>query len=53
MSEKGKIPADDFERKLTIAKPATNRALPHIGVVGDTYTILLTGEDTNGRFCLI
>jgi quercetin dioxygenase-like cupin family protein len=27
--------------------------LPHVGVVGDTYTILLSGEDTAGRFCLI
>ena len=25
----------------------------HIGLVGDTYTILLTGEDTAGRYCLI
>ena len=27
--------------------------LPHSGLVGDTYTILLTGEDTAGRYCLI
>ena len=27
--------------------------MPHIGLVGDTYTILLSGEDTNGRYCLI
>ena len=26
---------------------------PHFGVVGDTYTILLRGEDTAGRYCLI
>jgi quercetin dioxygenase-like cupin family protein len=25
----------------------------HIGLVGDTYTNLLTGKDTAGRFCLI
>ena len=25
----------------------------HIGLVGDTYTILLNGKDTAGRFCLI
>ena len=27
--------------------------MPHIGLVGDTYTVLLSGEDTNGRYCLI
>jgi quercetin dioxygenase-like cupin family protein len=47
------IPADDANRKLKFAKPETDDQLPHIGVVGDTYTILLTGEDTGGRLCLI
>jgi quercetin dioxygenase-like cupin family protein len=27
--------------------------LPHIGLVGNTYTLLLTGADTDGRYCLI
>jgi quercetin dioxygenase-like cupin family protein len=27
--------------------------LPHIGPVGDTYTITASGGDTNGRFCVI
>lgn len=27
--------------------------MPHIGLVGDTYTLLLTGADTKGRYCLI
>ena len=27
--------------------------LPHIGLVGDTYTITVTGEQTAGRFCVI
>jgi mannose-6-phosphate isomerase-like protein (cupin superfamily) len=27
--------------------------LTHIGLAGDTYTILLTGNDTDGRYCLI
>jgi quercetin dioxygenase-like cupin family protein len=27
--------------------------LPHIGLAGDTYTILLAGTDTEGRYCLI
>jgi mannose-6-phosphate isomerase-like protein (cupin superfamily) len=47
------IPADDLGRKLTAARPNTDKALPHLGVVGDTYTILLSGADTDGRYCLI
>jgi len=47
------IPADDLQRALKLAQPAKVRNLPHIGLVGDTYTILLTGKDTNGRYCLI
>ena len=27
--------------------------LPHIGLVGDTYTITVTGERTAGRFCVV
>jgi quercetin dioxygenase-like cupin family protein len=46
------IPADDFRRSLAIAK-ADDPKQPHIGLVGDTYTILLTGKDTAGRYCLI
>ncbi|HTY85052.1 MAG TPA: cupin domain-containing protein [Silvibacterium sp.] len=47
------IPADDLNRSLTIAQPDSGGTLPHIGIVGDTYTVLLTGGDTAGRFCLI
>jgi quercetin dioxygenase-like cupin family protein len=46
------IPADDLRRALTLAQ-ADNQKVTHVGVVGDTYTILLTGDHTNGRFCLI
>src|SRR5450759_400629 len=46
------IPADDLRRILTLVQ-ADNQKLAHVGVVGDTYTILLTGEDTAGQFCLI
>lgn len=45
------LPPDNLQRELKISQPDDN--LPHIGIVGDTYTILLTGDDTNGRFCLI
>jgi quercetin dioxygenase-like cupin family protein len=44
------MPADNPERSLTLAQPD---ALPHIGLVGDTYTITVTGEQTAGRFCVI
>jgi quercetin dioxygenase-like cupin family protein len=46
------IPADDLRRMLTVAN-ADSQNVAHVGVVGDTYTILLTGDDTAGRFCLI
>jgi quercetin dioxygenase-like cupin family protein len=47
------IPPDDPLRPLTVADPDKNGSLPHLGIVGDTYTILLTGADTDGRYCLI
>ena len=46
------VPSDDPQRRLIAARP-DDQTLPHIGVVGDTYTILLSGDDTAGRFCLI
>lgn len=47
------IPPDDLRRSLVIARPETDQNLPHIGLVGDTYTILLSGKDTNGQYCLV
>jgi quercetin dioxygenase-like cupin family protein len=47
------IPADDLGRDLTHVSPDTDESLPHIGVVGDTYTILVSGQDTAGRYTLI
>jgi quercetin dioxygenase-like cupin family protein len=44
------IPADDPKRSLTVAQLDN---LPHIGLVGDTYTITVTGEQTAGLFCVI
>ena len=44
---------DDKQRNLAIAKPNSDQLLPHIGLVGDTYTILLSGNDTAGRFCVV
>jgi quercetin dioxygenase-like cupin family protein len=47
------IPPDDPHRHLTVARPDQDSTLTHLGVVGDTYTILLSGEDTAGRYTLI
>ncbi len=46
------VPPDDLSRNLTLARPDEDSSLPHIGVVGDTYTVLLSGENTDGRYCL-
>ena len=47
------IPPDDLQRKLTLAQPDSDQTLLHIGLVGDTYTITVTGDETRGRFCVI
>lgn len=47
------IPPDDPRRQMTLAQPDKENGLPHLGLVGDTYTIVLSGNDTDGRFCLI
>ncbi len=47
------VPRDDLNRKFVIARPDTDQNLSHLGLVGDTYTILLSGVDTAGRYCLI
>jgi quercetin dioxygenase-like cupin family protein len=44
------IPPDDPNRSLTLAQPDN---LPHIGLVGDTYTVTVSGKQTDGRFCVI
>jgi quercetin dioxygenase-like cupin family protein len=46
------LPPDDLTRALTLVAP-DQPELPHIGLVGDTYTVLLSGNQTAGRFCLI
>ena len=46
------IPADDPRRNLVL-KDADNSDAMHLAVTGDTYTILLSGTETAGRFTLI
>jgi quercetin dioxygenase-like cupin family protein len=52
-NENHPIPADDPSRQLAIARPEHDQTLPHIGLAGDTYTILLSGKQTAGKYCLI
>jgi len=52
-TEQLRIPPDDLQRNLTLARPNDDENLPHIGLVGDTYTILVSGKNTAGRYCLI
>ena len=47
------VPPDDPQRTLAVARPDEDASLAHIGLVGDTYTILLSGKDTAGRYTLI
>jgi quercetin dioxygenase-like cupin family protein len=52
-TQPGPIPDDDPGRVLTHVSPDTDDSLPHLGVVGDTYTILVSGAETAGRYTLI
>ena len=50
MGEAG-LSADNLTRPFI---KANGDEIPeHLGVAGNTYTILLSGKDTGGRFCLI
>jgi quercetin dioxygenase-like cupin family protein len=46
------IPDDDLGRSATMVT-ADSDHVAHISLAGDTYTILLTGDDTDGRYTLI
>jgi quercetin dioxygenase-like cupin family protein len=46
------IPPDDTNKKLTLANP-DDPGLRHVSVAGGTYTILVSGDETGGRYCLI
>jgi mannose-6-phosphate isomerase-like protein (cupin superfamily) len=47
------VPPDDLSRVLRFANPDRDGESPHVGLVGDTYTITVDGDDTMGRFCVI
>ena len=46
------IPDDDPARSLTVATP-DDPATTYVSLVGNTYAMLITGEQTDGRYCLI
>jgi quercetin dioxygenase-like cupin family protein len=46
------LPDDDGLRGLAVARP-DDPDLLHLSVVGDTYTVLISGDQTAGRFALI
>jgi quercetin dioxygenase-like cupin family protein len=52
MSTTAPLAADDPTRELAIAR-SDDEALLHLAVVGDTYTVLLSGEQTAGRFAML
>ncbi|MFI5782261.1 cupin domain-containing protein [Nocardia sp. NPDC051570] len=47
------IPPDDPQRRLAVVRPETDDDLQYIALAGDVYTILLSGKQTDGRYCLI
>ena len=48
------IPADDPSRSLSVARPDDDSApLVRLSIAGDTYTLLVTGKDSAGQYCLI
>lgn len=46
------IPDDNLNRQSIVAS-ADDPAAVHLSLVGNTYTILVSGEDTAGRYSLI
>ncbi len=46
------IPSDDPDRSLSLVDP-DDPSLPHVAMVGDSYTVLLSGAQTAGRYTLI
>jgi len=45
------LPPDDPARELTHVR-LDDRALEHIHLAGGTYTVLISGKESNGQYCL-
>lgn len=46
------IPDDDPTRELVVVSP-DDPGVTHVGLVGDTYTVIVSGRQTAGKYCLI
>jgi quercetin dioxygenase-like cupin family protein len=49
---KSALPPDDPQQVLTVANPDAPE-IRHVSVAGNTYSILVSGTQTAGRYCLI
>lgn len=47
------LPADDPARTLALVPPPDADGLRHLAIAGGIYTIILSGADTGGRFCVV
>lgn len=52
MTSQPTIPDDDPTRDLTVTR-VDDPGAAHLGLAGDTYTILITGDDTAGTYTAI
>jgi quercetin dioxygenase-like cupin family protein len=50
VKQESALPPDDLSRKLALTNLESG---PHIGLVGDTYTITVSSEATAGKYCVI
>ena len=48
----GPLAPDDLSRSLTVSNPDDPNLL-HLSLAGDNYTVLVSGKQTEGRYCLI
>lgn len=48
----GRLPEDNPDRVLTVAS-ADAPGIKYLSLAGDTYAMLITGDQTAGRYCLI
>jgi quercetin dioxygenase-like cupin family protein len=47
------IPPDDPSRALALVPAPDSDGLRHLAIAAGIYTIILTGQDTGGRFCVV
>jgi quercetin dioxygenase-like cupin family protein len=52
MAPKADLPSDDLARDLLVVDPDSDQ-LKHVSIVGDNYTIMVSGTQTAGKYCLI